>query len=64
MSQATLPLFASVEAVQHAFARHNYIADRPLALTVKIATELGKPVLLEGEAGVGKTEVAKILARV
>jgi MoxR-like ATPase len=63
MAQATPPLFASVEAVQRAFAQHNYIADRPLALTVKIATELGKPVLLEGEAGVGKTEVAKVLAR-
>lgn len=63
MPELIRPTFASVEAVQEAFARHNYIADRPLALTMKLAAELEKPVLLEGEAGVGKTEVAKVLAR-
>lgn len=63
MSDSTRPTFASVEAVQEAFARQNYIADRPLALTVKLAAELEKPMLLEGEAGVGKTEVAKVLSR-
>ena len=57
-------VFGSVEAVQAAFARENYIADRPLALTVMLAAQLGKPILLEGEAGVGKTEVAKVVARV
>jgi MoxR-like ATPase len=57
-------VFGSVEAVQTAFARENYIADRPLALTVMLAAQLGKPILLEGEAGVGKTEVAKVVARV
>jgi MoxR-like ATPase len=41
-----------------------YIADRPLASTLLLATMLGRPLLLEGEAGVGKTEVAKALARV
>jgi len=53
-----------VDLVQEAFARENYIADRPLALTVMLAAQLGKPILLEGEAGVGKTEVAKVVARV
>src|SRR4029453_15192672 len=37
---------------------------RPLGLTVMLATQLGKPILLEGEAGVGKTDVAKVLSRV
>lgn len=64
MSEVIRPTFTSVEAVQEAFARQHYIADRALALTMKIAADLGKPVLLEGEAGVGKTEVAKVLARV
>jgi hypothetical protein len=50
MPEPTRPAFASVEAVQEAFVRHNYIADRPLALTMKLAAELEKPVLhdLEG----------------
>jgi len=56
--------FHSIEAVEAAFADHNYITDRPLALTLKLAADLEKPVLLEGEAGVGKTEVAKVLAHV
>jgi MoxR-like ATPase len=56
--------FDSVDAVQRAFAVENYIADRPLALTVMLAGQLGKAILLEGEAGVGKTDVAKVLARV
>ena len=63
MSEPARPTFDSVEAVQDAFAKHNYIADRRLALTVKLAADLEKPFLLEGEAGVGKTEVAKVLAK-
>ena len=55
--------FSSIPAVQALFASDHYIADRPLALTLKLAADLQKPVLLEGEAGVGKTEVAKVLAR-
>ncbi len=57
-------LLNSVEAVQEAFARCDYIADRPLALTIMLSAQLGKPVLLEGEAGVGKTDVAKVLTRI
>ena len=56
--------FNSVDEVQAAFAAENYIADRPLALTLKLAADLEKPILLEGEAGVGKTEVAKVLASI
>jgi MoxR-like ATPase len=52
----------TVEAVAEAFARRNYVADRSLAVSVHLALRLGRPLFLEGEAGVGKTEVAKVLA--
>lgn len=53
---------ASVDGVQQALAERSYLADRGLATTVHLALKLGKPVLLEGEAGVGKTELAKVVA--
>ncbi len=56
--------FTRVEDVSRVFEGQDYVADRPLSLTTKLAFDLGKPVLLEGEAGVGKTEVAKVLATV
>jgi uncharacterized protein with von Willebrand factor type A (vWA) domain len=52
---------ASIEEIQNAFGREDYVCDRPLALTVKLGWSLRKPLLLEGEAGVGKTKVAKVL---
>jgi MoxR-like ATPase len=52
----------SIEAIQDEFRAHNYITDRSLATAVFLALELGRPLLLEGEAGVGKTELAKVLA--
>jgi MoxR-like ATPase len=52
----------SVEAASAALAAQGYLADRPLALAVHLAVVLGQPLLLEGEAGVGKTEVARSLA--
>lgn len=55
---------SSLASIEQCFAAEQYVADRALALTVKLAGDLQKPVLLEGEAGVGKTEVAKVLARV
>ena len=45
-----------------ALAAHGYLADRPLALAITLAVTLAQPLLLEGEAGVGKTEVARSLA--
>ncbi|MEU6119706.1 MoxR family ATPase [Streptomyces sp. NPDC047117] len=59
---ATDTAFASVEDVTERFAAHGYLADRRLATTVFLLSRLDKPVLLEGPAGVGKTELAKTLA--
>ena len=52
----------SIEGIADAFRGEGYIAERSLATTVFLALELGRPLLLEGEAGVGKTELAKVLA--
>jgi MoxR-like ATPase len=54
--------FATVEELQRGLARERYLADRGLATAIHLAVSLDKPLLLEGEAGVGKTEVAKALA--
>ncbi|MFN8639754.1 MAG: MoxR family ATPase [Dehalococcoidia bacterium] len=56
------PRFASIEDVTGALSAAGYLADRELSTTVFLAQELQKPLLLEGEAGVGKTELAKALA--
>jgi len=56
--------FASAADVQEALRRHDYLADRGLATAIHLALSLDRPLLLEGEAGVGKTEVAKVLAAV
>jgi MoxR-like ATPase len=55
--------FAAIDDLQHALATQSYVADRPLATAIFLALKLQKPLLLEGEAGVGKTEIAKTLAR-
>ncbi|HEY9265447.1 MAG TPA: AAA family ATPase [Mycobacterium sp.] len=55
-------MFTSVEHVVEALAGEGYIADARLATTVFLQTRLDKPVLIEGPAGVGKTELAKALA--
>ncbi|HEV8580484.1 MAG TPA: MoxR family ATPase [Thermoanaerobaculia bacterium] len=52
----------SVEETQRLLASGRYVADASLATAVFLALKLGRPLLLEGEAGVGKTEVAKVLA--
>src|SRR5947209_7924547 len=53
----------SVDEVNAALAEHGYLADEGLSTAVFLALRLHRPLLLEGEAGVGKTEVAKVLSR-
>jgi MoxR-like ATPase len=53
----------SVDEVRAGLAAHQYLADEGLATSVFLAMTLHRPLLLEGEAGVGKTEVAKVLSR-
>ena len=62
MSRAPLSIPASVDALQDALAGERYIAERGLAVPIYLALKLRRPLFLEGEAGVGKTEVAKVLA--
>jgi MoxR-like ATPase len=52
----------SIDAVQSLLSSQHYIADRGLATSIFLALKLRRPLLLEGEAGVGKTDVAKVLA--
>jgi len=58
------PKELTIERVQEVLRDERYICDRSLATIVYLSLVMGKPVLLEGEAGVGKTEVAKVLAKV
>lgn len=58
------PKNLTIENIQESLRKERYICDRSLATVVYLSVCLGKPVLLEGEAGVGKTEVAKVLSEV
>jgi MoxR-like ATPase len=57
-------MLSSIDDVLGALEGERYVAERSLAVAVYLALELGKPLFLEGEAGVGKTEVAKVLASI
>jgi MoxR-like ATPase len=59
-SRASLP--ASVADTLAILGRADYVADRSLATAVHLALHLKRPLFLEGEAGVGKTEIAKVLS--
>jgi MoxR-like ATPase len=56
------PLPDSIEATLDLLAKAHYIADRSLATVLYLALRMGRPLFLEGEAGVGKTEIAKVLS--
>ena len=58
--EADIP--SSIEEVSSLLARFGYVADRALATTLFLSLKMGKPLFLEGEAGVGKTEIAKVLS--
>jgi MoxR-like ATPase len=55
-------MFSSIEDVVDRFTKNNYIASRRIATVIYLAAAMGKPVLVEGPAGVGKTDLAKVLA--
>jgi|SRR5579862_3886825 len=55
--------FATIDELERALEEADYLPDRALATALYLAVRLGKPLLLEGEAGVGKTEAAKALSR-
>lgn len=62
MSQEQLAAISTIEDVQQTMLSQQYIADRGLATAIYLALKRRKPLLLEGEPGVGKTEIAKVLA--
>jgi MoxR-like ATPase len=55
--------FADIDEVQAALAAENYVCGRALATVVFLSLKLGRPLFLEGEAGTGKTEIAKVIAQ-
>jgi MoxR-like ATPase len=56
------PIPSSIEGTLDMLAKANYIGDRSLATVLFLALRMGRPLFLEGEAGVGKTEIAKVLS--
>ncbi len=61
MTRAELP--GSIDATVDLLERGDYVSDRSLATTLFLALKMGRPLFLEGEAGVGKTEIAKVLSQ-
>src|SRR3569832_1548663 len=59
---AVTPLPESIDATLALLAKADYVADRSLATVLYLALRMGRPLFLEGEAGVGKTEIAKVLS--
>ncbi len=53
----------SIDAVHDKLSKHNYISDRSLSTSIFLMMKMGKPIFLEGEPGVGKTEVGKVMAK-
>src|ERR1700712_3269320 len=62
MSASTLP--TSVDGMLELLSSRGYLAERSLATVTYLSLRMGRPLFLEGEAGVGKTEIAKVLAQV
>jgi MoxR-like ATPase len=64
MSSSVSPLPATIDETLTLLAQADYVAERSLATAVFLALRMGRPLFLEGEAGVGKTEIAKVLAQI
>ena len=62
IDESIATMYSSVDDLATILEEEKYIADRSLATTLFLTLKLGKPLLLEGEAGVGKTEIAKVLS--
>jgi MoxR-like ATPase len=62
-SLPSLPTLQSIDELQNALVEQDYISDRSLTTAIYLALKLKRPLFLEGEAGVGKTEVAKVLTQ-
>ena len=60
MPVSSLP--GSIDETLNLLAKADYVADRSLATVLYLALKMGRPLFLEGEAGVGKTEIAKVLS--
>ncbi|HEX5211113.1 MAG TPA: MoxR family ATPase [Pseudolabrys sp.] len=60
---ALKPLPGSIDATLDLLAKADYVGDRSLATVLYLALKMGRPLFLEGEAGVGKTEIAKVLSQ-
>src|SRR5436309_2355219 len=63
MAQKAPSIPVSIEATLELLAGADYLADRSLATVLFLALRMGRPLFLEGEAGVGKTEIAKVLSQ-
>src|SRR3954469_3089761 len=64
MTTPAAPVPATIDETLSLLATADYVAERSLATALFLALRMGRPLFLEGEAGVGKTEIAKVLARV
>ena len=62
MKNLSTDKFESVEDIKIGFEKHGYVCNRQIATTLYLAFHLQKPILVEGPAGVGKTELAKVMA--
>ncbi len=63
MKTTARPVPSSIDETLALLGEANYLADRSLATVLFLALRMGRPIFLEGEAGVGKTEVAKVLSQ-
>ncbi len=59
-----MPIPSTVDDLEAAFIAHDYVPERGLSVAIHLAVQMGRPLFVEGEPGVGKTEIAKVLAAI